>query len=300
MDAQLCCYLKKYNVPIENFIKNDMTKNMTLTDLYDFDFSYFEDICKALNLNTVEKMRFKKLIHELNDENKNIFTQQQIKQHIKSETNKIIQIFDGLTNDLNNRKKELIDELNKISQITFNTKPNMKFIYDHNNHKILKNMIHNFAAIKENKNDKNDQTYIQPPKIIASINNDTIQIDYKESNSNNEIVIEYKKLEIDEKNDDWNVMKNSKIIRNIEPLTTYFIRAKLHILSCDIWSEYSETIQVTTNWDCIWDESCYVEQGEQLEFMDNHSVYCNYECETVNIISKPILNGNVMKKVKKK
>eukprot|EP01084_Bolivina_argentea_P200977 343581_1 len=281
-DSELLTYLKKFKLPVQNFIDNDVA----VTDLKNFNCSYFDEMCKDLKLNTIQKIRFKKLIKQLNT-NEDIGKIEQ----------EICETFDRLTNDLQKRKLELIDELHRISESKLNSiknlkhndvKTNIKFIYDDS---ILKKTIFKFGII-------DSELRLKPPKIVASLILNGIKINLKQydnvkSDEDTELIIEYKKW-TDLEN--WKVIRNSLIITNIEPLTTYCIRAKYR--KSDIWSACSETIRITSELDCIWDKVQHRNTVKTLQFIDNHKIYCSTECATTAIVSKPIFDADLLKKVK--
>eukprot|EP00483_Globobulimina_turgida_P005770 UN05780 len=155
-------------------------------------------MCHDLTLNTIQKIRFKKLIPELNDSKYNIAMNEEIKQQVKSAENIINKTFISLISDLNKRKTELIDELHRTSHLKLNdktkVKANIQFIC---NDKILKKTIYNFGAIGD------AEMCLKPPIIVAVIkNNEIIDINIKLKDCDDkkinymELMLEYQKFEL--------------------------------------------------------------------------------------------------------
>eukprot|EP01084_Bolivina_argentea_P137962 242972_1 len=296
-------YLNKHKLPVNNFTEN----GIVIQDLKNFDFAYFDDMCRDLKLhNTVQKIRFKKLIQELNDI-KHSQISSEIKRQMEHAENEINKSFNSLINEIKARKHGLIDELHNFALQKLNNnrqqKTNIRFIFDD---KTLRQAISKFGSVCDIESD------LKPPIIEASINNDSIIINFKDYNDkqmqNMEFCVEYKTFECDNENDGINeekksmdkncsIVQNSLRISNIKPLTKYYIRAKYSIHST-VWSEYSNSIIITSTFDCIWDKSQHT-NANNLQFGNNNKqICCNARSGMRCIVSEPTFNGNILKKVK--
>eukprot|EP01084_Bolivina_argentea_P042678 78679_1 len=296
-------YLQKHNLPIENFAIN----GITIQDLENFDVADFEGFCKDLQLNTVNKIRFRKLIKELNQTNAQFDIKQNVENQVKAQQLKIIQTFNLINEQLNQRKQSLLQELQRISDLSIynleqsndQTSINIEFVADEN---LLKQTISNFGVIYKNKK------VTTAPIITASIqNNNCIKITLKENNinkeqNNNILMVEYKAFEMDSKmNDeiqDWKSINNinSSVINNIQPLTTYCIRARLK--SLNTLSPYSKTIRITTNVDCVWNKTRNIMKNNTVRIINNRKLIFSSQCETLTVVSKPTLNADLFKSIK--
>eukprot|EP01084_Bolivina_argentea_P080084 145108_1 len=309
----LVSYLKKYKLPTKKFV----SLGVDINDLINFDHQYFKGLCNDMELSNLESMRFAKLIQELNQDTNNEDNCTKLIKEIRYDSeiaSKTIDIScDKLMDTLNQRRKELKQKLNEITQQNIdyimknkatlqNTSraKNKHIEFIAKDFSSIKNILSMFGKITDSNIISNHIKPVSFSLFIPTDNVCSIGIQIEENkNENINYEIEYKEA----KSDNWNAATDSLLIsnNNIKPLTLYMIRMRY---GCNIDNEtifkskWSEIQSIRTKFDCIWDRKYH---GKNIELINDYEIFVNgnnnsYCCSS--IVCKYMLSRDIFKKIK--
>eukprot|EP01083_Nonionella_stella_P166401 556239_1 len=306
-EASLVPYLKKYKLPIHKFKSNDMD----IDDFINFDYQYFKGLCEELKLNSLESMRFKKLVNEINQISNQIsvvngrtpnIKQQEMIRNIQSDQQvaetTMDTYFETLTDILNNRKDELVQSLKDICGKEINNVSNMHKVthihFECDAFDTIKQMLSSMGQVVVSGAHAPTFSLKSPDDPFGHIHvivNDNVtvgdmryEIQYKEAFGTS-----------------W-TSADSLIIRDkVKPLTSYMVRLRRMYRERDDekerFSEWSAIQEISTDFDCIWNEkycrNMTLINEHEIFFDGNNLQYC---CSSV--VTKHCIKQKTFKRIK--